>query len=421
VRLLLAGRQGGTQILAPTQMPARVLERAESFIREKAQDTLEGLRRHKTDLGQDILSVRLHPAAEEVNVLAAAGGKLVVSAATAMVGPGYHQYLCQLFQDMGAALDISWMEDNRLEDVGDPTGFFHTGDKSRLETQMLEWLSTVADEALKMRASGGQVALTLIPGHTFQAQGALLTTLGPRDDAWLEKVKDDPALGKDLFPWWDGASRARGYLGRALSLLWTSMVWRPPLFDSERQLFRRIAHWLELAYREDASLPYPWAEWLELLGYLGKGGTLAEEVARRAAQAEAPRIGYRRGDVQVALQDGWSIQVPGGLAEERLSDGSSLFRDHRRAIHFVSLEQTSPGMLEEVTGEKLEHRGARVRSQATLRLSDSESTRSTLVSWVDSGSGKALCSIQFDDPEDADWAQRVWKSVDRLNTLGMGN
>ena len=45
-------------------------------------------------------------------------------------------------------------------------------------------------------------------------------------------------------------------------------------------------------WREAPTLDYPWREWQEVLGYLGLGGTLAEEVSRRASlAAEGPRIG----------------------------------------------------------------------------------------------------------------------------------
>ena len=47
------------------------------------------------------------------------------------------------------------------------------------------------------------------------------------------------------------------------------MVWRPPLLEEERRLFRNVARLLELAWREDPALDYPWREWQEVLGYLG--------------------------------------------------------------------------------------------------------------------------------------------------------
>jgi hypothetical protein len=343
---------------------------------------------------------------------------VVVSANTAQVGPGYHQFLCSLFHRLGEALDVAWLADDRTTDVGDPTGFFHTGDKAALERQMLDWVKALASDALAMRERGGQVSMPLGPGHTFHARGALLTPLGPRDDSWLREVQTNPAKGKDLFPWWDAASDARALLGRAHSLLWTQLVWRPPLFDSERAFFREVCSLLQAAYREDPSLAYPWVEWRELLGYLGVGGTLAEEVARRAALSKPGLpIGYRRADVEVSLGEGWSIRVPGAMAEERLADGTWLARDHRRSVRFVPLDATtpSPAELSSPGDTSLVHQGIRVFGRATLQLG---APHSTLVALLEGPGRKALCSIQFDDPDDAEWAQSTWRSVDCVGTVG---
>jgi hypothetical protein len=120
-------------------------------------------------------------------------------------------------------------------------------------------------------------------GQVFEHPGALLTPLGPRDEAWLRAVAEEPQRGKDVFPWWEPGIHAASRRGRALSRLWTEVVWRPPLLEEERRLFRNVARLLEQAWREDPMLDYPWREWQEVLGYLGLGGTLAEEVSRRAS------------------------------------------------------------------------------------------------------------------------------------------
>jgi hypothetical protein len=47
------------------------------------------------------LFVSLHPAAEEVEVFAPEPGRVVVSATTSAMGPGYHIALCELLHRMG--------------------------------------------------------------------------------------------------------------------------------------------------------------------------------------------------------------------------------------------------------------------------------------------------------------------------------
>ncbi|WP_224367919.1 hypothetical protein [Hyalangium versicolor] len=415
VKLLLAGRyQGGESLLSPPEEPTPWLDRVEKWFQGAAGELLESSRITAGPQGAPLLLLRLHPAAGEVSVLAAGQARVVVSAETFAVGPGYHLYLCDLLKQLGKDLHITWAERASDEDVGDPTGYFHTGDAGPVAEQMLDILRTSAAQVLDMRSRGYfGFALSLHFGHIFEHPGALLTPLGPRDESWLQAVREDPQRGKDVFSWWEPGLGAASRLGRALSRLWTEVVWRPPLLEEERRLFRNVTKLLEQAWREDPALNYPWREWQEVLGYLGMGGTLAEEISHRAALApEGPRIGYRRGSVQVSLPAGWEIRIPGSLAEEHLSDGSWVARDHRRSVRFVPLgnaDDIAPASPERRALE-LEHHGARVSGRASLHLEPGECR---LTALCRSGKQRALCVVSFDDPEEQDWALGIWRSLDR--------
>lgn len=415
IKLLLAGRyQGGEHVFSPPEEPAPWIARVEQWFQQAAGELLESSRIVAGPQGAPLLLLRLHPAAEEVSILAAGQARVVVSAETFAAGPGYHMYLCDLLKRLGETLNITWAEDDPSQGVGDPTGYFHTGDAAPVEEQMLEVLRIAAEQVLDMRSRGYfGFALSLHFGHIFEHPGAVLTPLGPRDEAWLQAVREDPRRGKDIFPWWEPGLHAGSRLGRALSRLWTEVVWRPPLLEEERRLFRNVAKLLEQAWREDPARDYPWREWQEVLGYLGMGGTLAEEVSHRASlAAEGPRIGYRRGAVHAKLPEGWEIRIPGSLAEEHLRDGSWVARDHRRSVRFVPLEgadDIAPASPERRALE-LEHHGARVSGRASLHMEPGECR---LTALCRAGNRRALCVVSFDDPEEQDWALSTWRSLDR--------
>ena len=411
VKLLLAGWYGGE--LTPPDAPRPWLRKVERWVHEAAEELLESSRTVEGPQGP-ILFLRLHPAADEVAIVAAGEGRVVVSANTSMVGPGYHRYLCDLLHALGDALQVDWADPAlTVAGVGDPTGYFHTGDASDIAPCMLAWLGEMAGRVLDFRRLGNSGAtLSLRSGHGFEYPGALLTPLGPRDEAWLRRVREEPLLGQDIFPWWEPGLGARTRLGRALSRIWTDMVWRPPLLEEERHLFRDVARLLELAWREDPSLSYPWREWQEVLGFLGIGGTLAEEVSRRATAAPSGSlIGYRRGAVQVVLPEGWEIRIPGSLAEQRLADGSWVARDHRRSVRFVPLDDVqgiAPGPESELPYE-FQHQGERVSSRATLHVEPGDCR---LTALCEAGEHRALCVVSFDDPDEQDWALGTWRSLD---------
>lgn len=413
VKLLLAGWYGREELFSAPEAPRPWLRRVERWVHEAVGELLESSRTVDGPQGP-ILFLRLHPAAEDVAIVAAGKGRVVVSANTSMVGPGYHRYLCDLLHGLGDALQVDWADPAlTVAGVGDPTGYFHTGDASEIAPRMLAWLGSMAGRALEFRRQGHSgAALSLRAGHGFEYPGALLTPLGPRNEEWLHAVHEDPRRGQDIFPWWEPGLGASTKLGRALSRIWTEMVWRPPLLEEERHLFRDVARLLEAAWREAPELAYPWREWQQVLGYLGMGGTLAEEVSRRAIAAPSgPLIGYRRGAVQVTLPEGWEIRIPGSLAEERLADGSWVARDHRRSVRFVPLEDVrgiAPGPEEKMAYE-LQHQGERVRGRATLHVEPGDCR---LTALCESGTHRALCVVSFDDPEEQDWALGTWRSLD---------
>ncbi|MCY1030400.1 hypothetical protein OV207_02950 [Corallococcus sp. BB11-1] len=418
MKLLLAGRRGATDPLSAFPEAATPwLERVLAWVQQAVGDLLEeGARIEEGPQGAPVLRLRLHPAAGEVSLLAATQERIVVSAETSAVGPGYHLFLCDLLKSLGDAHGVSWAPPDEDLGVGDATGYFHTGDPAPVEGHMLAWLQQSVGQVVLMRSMGNSgFALSMRFGHTFQHPGALLTPMGPRDERWLRAVMDDPRQGTDVFPWWSPGLDARVRFNRALCRLWTDVVWRAPLLDEERLRLRDVARLLEQAWREDPTLPYPWREWQEVLGYLGVGGTLAEEVHRQALESPGtgPSIGYRRGSVQVALPEGWEIRIPGSLAETRLGDGSWVARDHRRTVRVLPLEDSAEEQLAPTSPERraleLEHHGARVSGRASLHVGPGECR---LTALCRSGTRRALCVVSFDDPEEQDWALGTWRSLD---------
>ncbi|MCP3098344.1 hypothetical protein LZ198_05555 [Myxococcus sp. K15C18031901] len=417
VKLLLAGRRGGNASLpSPPEDPRAWLRSVERWFRQGADEWLQDSHLETGPRGAPTLKLRLHPAAGEVSVLAMPDTRLVVSAETSAVGPGYHVFLCDLLRALGREFDIAWTDPDDAEGVGDPTGYFHTGDAGPVEVHMLAWLQASVGQVLRLRGRGeSRFAMSMRFGHTFEHPGALLTPLGPRDERWLRGVYDDPRRGMDVFPWWKPGAGASARLGRAQCRLWTDVVWRAPLLDEERRLLREVARTLELAWREDPGLAYPWREWREVLGYLGVGGTLAEEVHAQAEKhpARGPPLGYRRGAVQVVLPAGWEIRIPGSLAEAYLGDGTWVARDHRRSVRFVPLEDSADDGVLPTTEERralaLEHRGKRVSGRASLHVEPGDCRLTALCS---SGRHRALCVVSFDDPEEEDWALGTWRSLD---------
>ncbi len=344
--------------------------------------------------GRPLLYVAFHPVASDVEVRFTASGVVRVIAQTWPAGPGYHAYLCNVLGAFADDFGIEW------DHVEDPTGFFRTGDTTKLQNHFLAHL---------WRACGDftpPLVLGLSADHGFTHPGPILTPTGPRSRDWLVGVSVDPSAGRDFFPWWSVELDAPFYRDRALALLWCEFPWRPPLTDDEGELTDEIAADLEMAHSLDPKMELPWREWAELLAIIEAdcdGRTVqgiepevkAEVLRRAAALSEAPAIGYRRLPVRVSIGGGWTMEIPGVFAEGVSEDGRTWYGwdDQRRIVVQLGRPEAPRQPVAEETRDAV---GRTVWRLAGVVAADGETL---------------ACQIEVRDPEERGWAAAAWRSL----------
>ncbi len=231
------------------------------------------------------VTLDLHPAAAAVRIAVLPDGDLEVTGDTSAIGPGYHVHVLAQLAPVLDELDFTWADEQP-----DP------------RTAMTAWL------AGELAAGTRRIAL---PSElAFVVDAAVLTPMGPRDQAWRDAVIADPSRGADAFAWWDDGP---GQLERSRAALAMSLEvpWREPLDVEERRLMVGVDKDLRAARKANQTLELPWAEWAELLGWLGHDERAAE--LRERAGGAAAVLGYRRHPIDVTLDAGWTFQLPGGF------------------------------------------------------------------------------------------------------------
>ena len=400
-----------------------LLNDIEARLAAEPADTAGPVRRTGEGSDEPGLSVRLHPAASDLEIVVAAGGRITASARTAEVGPGYHTYVCQLLRRLGTDVSITWEPRDPSAGTGDQTGYFDSGARADAEGALLLWLHDALQAALAARARGEHGHhLGSFGDHRFAFEGAVATALGPRDDEWLRAAVNDPRIAIDVWPWTPDAMDARYLLNRALVLMWSEVRWRAPATQAERNTIDEVLRLLRKAFPLDPELPFPWREWKELLDLAGAPDSLYDRIATEAAAAgDGPRIGYRRDNV-VAVHGGWALEIPGSFAERRTAE-EWWAGEGGRSITLAAVStgtekgpMTAEDFLERVSGNlgsgALTHQDGQVIGKARLAVDDGAEVGHAVLDAYSAvrGSGAAL-RIEIHDPADWEWALDMWRSL----------
>ena len=253
------------------QRPETWLASAQNCLSGLAADMLLESRPTSDSDDHPGIAVLLHPCAEDLEILVPEIGRVIASAKTSTVGPGYHIFLCELLKRFGEEMGIRWDDPGEDGDTGDETGYFHTGDASAVEREMCRWLGSVASIVVEQLEQDGTSFMVCMPlGRGYPHETGIVTPTGPRDLEWFRRAAASPESCTDFFPWWNPERDAPFYLGRAVCRMWKDVRWRCPLLDDERDLLVSVARDLERAWTIDPHANYPWREWNELLGYLAE-------------------------------------------------------------------------------------------------------------------------------------------------------
>ena len=263
--------------------------------------------------------LRFHPAADPVKIWFPEDGLISVSADTVSAGPGYHLFLCDLLWKLAGRFQIGWDPET---DDGHSNPTFFSGDPEQTYYEMFSWLGSMASSASLMGA--GTAYLSMSPSYQYFADAPLITPLGPRSKEWIAEVSKNPGAGADVFPWLNAGISAEYFLNKALVHMWCDVRWCPPMADGDQNLMEAVSGLLSAAYKLDPNLNYPWREWAEMIAFLNRDDPMREFVFDKARSIpDSNLLGYRRREVRVHMDQGWSCLVPGNFSETAQYDPQS--------------------------------------------------------------------------------------------------
>jgi hypothetical protein len=410
--------------------PAAWLNSIAAWASERCEDCLESVPAvWEFENGRGI-SIELHPCAEALSITSGPEDEALLTANTSSAGPGYHQYVCTLIDELVDRFGIEWVPADDAE--GDETGYLDKRDRDDLEEQMFRWLGAVAEQLTTHEMTGDSIAVSMSMDHQFDAGPAIVTPLGPRSREWAEATASDPASGAGFFAWWDEGETGRARRDRALARMWATIRWAPPRTEDEARAVAMTLRDLNMALEMDPSLDLPWREWLELAALVDEEPRARRLLEDRAAAATGPLVGYRRRPVRVLLPGGWNIRIPGSFSETFEDEGAFLAWDETRNIRVssFSLSRDHDGHTHDLpTPEQLleddpdadlppavEDLGRWAEDDligaGKIFRDEEEGEAYWVLMGKVAGEGKlALCTACYSDQADRAWAIETWRSL----------
>lgn len=398
--------------------------------------------------GDNFLLISLHPCAEPIKITAYDKDSVSAYAITGNMGPGYHIAVCELLKKISTIAGISWDPPSIDEGTGDPTSYLFMSNIKNLEEKHLEWLKDHCDNYMDLYGDSESVARKFVQkkvpiqrpnklDYFFRQGDYLPSSLGPYSLEWTHRISDDPAMGKEYFPWWRN-SRYSFVLSSIAHRLWYDFAWRKPVTEDEAHQIWLIVRDLELCYQMDRTLDFFWSEWHELNTYLKDYDlpiSLSELVESKAKETEPlnrHRIGFRRNQMRIGC-DGWTVEIPGAFEEsldreEKIIEARSTsgaerivrmsvpwkFLPKRDGTNISSFELVRnlvrPAPMDH---QILQHAGPEglVAKAWWEEAVTADKTHLWLKSITAITGEAVLTSIFIEDSNDRDWALETWRSI----------
>lgn len=222
-----------------------------------------------------------------------------ITAQTSNVGPGFHAFVCTLFDEILKDGTVSF-------EVSDPTNYYFDRNFENLKYKhFFTWLKSIAIYVKESTIE--DLYLSWPKGYylPLTKKGFVVTPMG------YIKINDFKSLeieelAEKFFIWNDVKRNAKYYRNCAMTLLWKECYYEySTMNDDTDKIAETILDYLEAAYECDDTIALPMQIYQDLCTSLQR-----EILIHDAQDMELSEIGYRRGSVLHQFKN-WTIPAHG--------------------------------------------------------------------------------------------------------------
>ena len=270
----------------------------------------------------DHMWISVVPFAENIELFVDAGA-VVFSAKTSGAGPGYHEFVVAILDELEVELGLAW---SFGEDEGDETGFRESRETAELRRTMAGQARGLARMVIESMGQGTLVNMGL--DFRPKVRGFAASPLGEWSAEWFDRLAaatdaEALALAEDFFPWWNRELSGDEFAKFGMVVCWNDVRWVSPVGDAEELAIGTALDCFEQARELGTRLEIP---------------ELVRAELKRLASPDAPThapgpegVGYRRRMVTVSLPGHWELEVPGYFHDAVEDEGGTLvyWLEHR--------------------------------------------------------------------------------------------
>ncbi|MBT1706209.1 hypothetical protein [Chryseosolibacter indicus] len=367
------------------------------------------------------LYATLHPCEEPV-VFELKHNNLICSAKTNSVGPGYHAYLVELIEKLGAALDIpwNWNQEEGEEYYSDETDYYNHRDFKQLQSEMLKWLHALSKMFIEER-DAEQLMLTMplgyprLQGKYFAISPMRIWTRELFEQIAKSKIEDLEWAAHEFFIWWNKKDDAYFYKNTAIALLNTECGWHYPADDKEERVLSNIDKCFERARQLHPQMDLPLEDWAAIKNLLNEEETDIPDT----------EFGYKKYVMTFDLAGKWMIDLPGNFYYT-IDDNTEVYYDDERNIRNASYERNDDQSDEEFAdtffnnndneGTEFLTSETAIAGKAIIYYNIDKETEEEY--WVLQGvkvkaNQFVLSTICYPGEGDKQWAIETWNSIRR--------
>jgi hypothetical protein len=264
------------------------------------------------------------------------------SARTSSAGPGYHDYITGLLDDL---LSVETLVATEKPEHLDETGYWSQRDFPALQAEMSKYFHMVAKVVVDKTEGGvfDPMGIGVRPGPLPKGfANKVLTLRGPRDRKFFELTGE----ASQIFPWWNFALPPSAAFGIAEAILWSEYRWRPAINGYEQAMLDGISALIRVA-NEDPRLDTN--RRLNVLDFAAACNT--------RTPPPSTGMGYLKRSYRRSIGSGWSILVPGYfLPDTDDRTGAEVFNEEDQGIWPIVVSPNMEGrvMPKDLAGKKLD-------------------------------------------------------------------